>query len=86
MQYEMIAAGDAPPPGPERRKRRLPEVEALIGELGPDAVAKVSLGEDEKPRPIMEHLYRSAARHGKAIEVWESGGHLYVELGTAGSD
>ncbi len=80
MQYLMISKSEAPPVGPERRKRRLPEIESLVAELAPGTVAKVILAENEKPRPIVEHLYRSAARQGKIVDVWEAGGFLFVEL------
>lgn len=85
MQFEMIASADAPPAGPERRKRRMPEVEEMVAALRPGMVARITLGEDEKPRPVIEQIYRSAARHGKIVDLWESGGLLYAEE-SAGRD
>lgn len=85
MQYEIIAKSEAPAAGPDRRKRRLPEVEEMVAALGPGTVARITLGEDEKPRPLIEQIYRSAARHGKIVDLWESGGLLYAEE-SAGRD
>lgn len=79
MQYELIAKTDAPPPGPERRKRRMPLVEELVGQLAAGRVARVQLADDEKPRPVVEAIYKAAARRQLVVEVWEAGGLLYVE-------
>ena len=79
MRYTMIPKEEAPAQGPERRKRRSPEVDDLVGGLQPGIVARIELGEDEKPRPIIEQIFKSGARHGKVVDVWEVGGQLFVE-------
>ena len=79
MRVTMIAKSEAPAQGPDRRKRRIPEVEEMIGSLAAGTVARIELGEDEKPRPIIEQIYRSAARRGKIVDIWDVGGQLYVE-------
>jgi hypothetical protein len=79
MQFEMIAKADAPAQGPERRKRRMPQIEEMVGQLEPGMVARIQLGEDEKPRPVLEAIYKAAARRNKVVDVWEVGGLLYAE-------
>lgn len=81
----MIPKAEAPAQGPERRKRRLPEIDELIGGLAAGQVARIELGEDEKPRPIIEQIYKTGTRQGKLVEVWEVGGQLYVEQVSATS-
>ena len=56
MQFEMIAKADAPAQGPDRRKRRMPQIEDLVGQLEPGRVARIQLAENEKPRVAMQTL------------------------------
>ena len=79
MQFEMIAKADAPAQGPDRRKRRMPQIEELVGQLEAGRVARIQLAENEKPRPIIEAVYKAAARQNKVVDVWEVGGLLYAE-------
>lgn len=79
MQFTIIDRADAPAQGPDRRKRRNPEIEAMVAQLTPGQVARIELNEDEKPRPLVEQLYKAAARGGKIIDIWEVGGLLYAE-------
>lgn len=79
MRYSMIAKSEAPAQGPERRKRRVPEIDDLVRGLEPGAVARIELGEDEKARPIIEQIFKAGARQGKVVDVWEVGGQLYAE-------
>lgn len=83
MQFEMIAKADAPAQGPDRRKRRMPQIEEMVDQLEPGKVARIQLGEEEKPRPLIEGIYKAAARRNKVVDVWEVGGLLYAELGGA---
>lgn len=79
MQFDMIAKADAPAQGPDRRKRRMPQIEEMVGQLDAGRVARIQLGEDEKPRPIVEAIYKAATRQHKVVDVWEVGGLLYAE-------
>lgn len=79
MRYTMIAKSEAPAQGPERRKRRIPEIDDLVRGLEPGTVARIELGEDEKPRQIIEQIFRAGARESKIVDVWEVGGQLYAE-------
>lgn len=79
MQYEMIPKAEAPAQGPERRKRRLPEVEELVKALDGSTVARIKLGEDERPRQVVEQIFKTGVRLGRPVDVWEVGGFLYVE-------
>lgn len=79
MNYTMIAKSEAPAQGPERRKRRIPAIDELISSLQPGSVARIELAEDEKPRPVIEQIYKAGARHSKVVDVWEVGGLLYAE-------
>jgi hypothetical protein len=79
VRYSMIAKSEAPAQGPERRKRRVPEIDDLVRGLEPGAVARIELGEDEKARPIIEQIFKAGARQGKVVDVWEVGGQLYAE-------
>ena len=80
MQITIIPKAEAPARGPLRPKQRSPEAEALVDGLAPGQVARIELGDGEKPRPITEHLYRAATRRGKLIDIWEVGGIFYAEL------
>ncbi len=84
MNYTMIDRQDAPARAPQRRKRRIEGLEDLVASLAPGRVARIQLGENEKARPVLEQIYRTASRSGKLVEVWEVGGVLYAEL--AGED
>jgi len=85
MLYTMIPKSEAPAQGPERRKRRIPEIDDLVTALEPGTVARIELGEDEKPRPIIEQIFKAGARQGKVVDVWEVGGQLYAERLTGDS-
>jgi hypothetical protein len=79
MNYEIIEKSDAPAQGPDRRKRRLPAIEEMVAALEVGKVARIQLADDEKPRPIIEQIFKTGARHGKIVDVWEVGGMLYAE-------
>ena len=80
MNYTMIDRQEAPARAPERPRRRIEGMEDLVASLVPGQAARIQLAEDEKPRPVIEQVYRTATRAGKLVEVWEVGGVLYVEL------
>ena len=85
MNYMLIDRQEAPARAPERAKRRIPEMEELVDSLVPEKVARIELAEGEKPRLVVEQLFKTAVRRGKMVDVWEVGGVLYAELvGLAG--
>ena len=86
MNYTFVPKAEAPAQMQGRQKRRLAGADELIGGLAPGQVARVELGEGERVRPVMEHLFKSAARQGRFIDIWEVGGLLYVELLVPGAD
>ncbi|MCC6312623.1 MAG: hypothetical protein IT337_01320 [Thermomicrobiales bacterium] len=86
MQYEIIERAEAPAQGPDRRRRRAPEIDEMVGALKPGKVARIELGENEKPRPFVEQVFKSAARQGKIVDVWEVGGLLYAEQVVPGGE
>ncbi|MGI9253019.1 MAG: hypothetical protein ACR2J8_04680 [Thermomicrobiales bacterium] len=79
MNFEIIDKSDAPAQGPERRKRRNPAIEEMVTSLEPGKVARIQLDEDEKPRPLVEQIFKTGARQGKIVDVWEVGGLLFAE-------
>ncbi len=79
MNFEIIEKSDAPAQGPERRKRRNPAIEEMVGLLEPGKVARIKLDEDEKPRPLVEQIFKTGARNGTIVDVWEVGGLLFAE-------
>lgn len=83
MNYTMIAKTDAPARLPERLRRRILGMEELVGGLTAGQVARIELQEGEKPRVVTEQLFKTAARHGKLVDVWEVGDVLYAELATS---
>jgi hypothetical protein len=83
MQYTYIDQSDAPAPAPDRAKRRIAGVEELVAGLTPGKVARIELGEGEKPRPVVEQLFKAAARQRKLIDVYDVGGLLYAEMASA---
>jgi hypothetical protein len=86
VRYTIVDRQEAPARSPERAKRRVEGMEALVASLEPGKVARIELGEDENPRRVSEQLYKTANRSGKLVETWEVGGILYAEVaGTAGS-
>ncbi|MBA3416086.1 MAG: hypothetical protein H0U10_12760 [Chloroflexia bacterium] len=86
MRYSMIAKSEAPAQGPERRKRRIPEIDDLVRGLEPGRVAQIELGEDEKARLVIEQIFKAGARQGKVVDVWEVGGKLYAEQMVGAAD
>ena len=82
MQYAYIDQAEAPAPAPDRAKRRVAGVEELVAGLEPGKVAKIELEDGEKPRPILEQLFKAAARQRKLIDVYDVGGLLYAEMMT----
>jgi len=86
MRYSMIAKSEAPAQGPERRKRRIPEIDDLVQGLEPGSVARIELGEDEKARLVIEQIFKAGARQGKVVDVWEVGGQLYAEQMVGAAD
>ena len=82
MNYTIIARQEAPARPPERVRRRIAGIDTLVGSLEVGKVARIELGEDEKPRVAIEQLFRTASRAGKLVDVWEADGVLYAELAT----
>ena len=80
MNYTVIDRSEAPARRPERDKRRIPGIEELVGGLAPGKVARIELAEGERPRAVMEQLFKTATRQGKMLDIWEVGGILYAEL------
>ena len=80
MNYTLIDRQEAPARAPERGRRRVPGMDELVGSLVPGKVARIELGEDEKPLRVTDQLFKTAARQGKTVVVWEVGGVLYAEL------
>jgi hypothetical protein len=79
MNFEIIEKSEAPAQGPERRKRRNPAIEEMVSLLEPGKVARIKLDDDEKPRPLIEQIYKTGARNGKIVDVYEVGGMLFAE-------
>ncbi|MDP9365638.1 MAG: hypothetical protein M3Q10_15690 [Chloroflexota bacterium] len=82
MNYTVIAREEAPARGPERNRRRVQGMEALVAALEPGKVARIELADEEKPRAVTEQLFKTATRAGKLVDVWEVDGVLYAEIAT----
>ena len=80
MNYTLIDRQEAPARAPERAKRRVPGMDELVGSLVPGKGARIELAEDEKPLRVTDQLFKTAARQGKTVDVWEVGGVLYAEI------
>lgn len=80
MNYTIIEREAAPARSPDRAKRRIEGMEALVASLEPGKVARIELGDDENPRRVSEQLYKTANRAGKLVDMWEVGGILYAEV------
>ena len=80
MNYTLIDRQEAPARLPERGKRRIAGMEELVGGLVAGKVARIELAEGEKPRAVTEQVFKTAARQGKMVDVWDVGGVLYAEL------
>ena len=83
MKYGFVPEADAPPPVLERKKRRIAGLDELVVGLLPGQVARIELEEGERPRPLIEQLYQTAARHGKLLDLWETGGIFYAAVVTS---
>ena len=80
MNYTFIDRLEAPARPPERAKRRMPAVTELVDALSPGKVARIELEEGEKALRVTDQLFKTAARQGKVVDVWEVGGVIYAEL------
>ncbi|MDQ3780702.1 MAG: hypothetical protein M3354_09190 [Chloroflexota bacterium] len=80
MKHSMIEQSDAPARPPERGKRRVSGMDELVETLMPGKVARIEIEEDEKQRNVTEQLFKTAARSGKLVDVWEVGGILYAQV------
>lgn len=80
MNYTFIDQQDAPARSPERGRRRVAGLDELVAGLTPGKVGRIELDEEEKPRAVTDQLFKTAARSGKLVDVWEVGGIIYTEI------
>ncbi len=86
MNYTFIDQKDAPARSPERGRRRIAGIDELVEGLTPGKAVRIELNEEEKPRAVTDQLFKTAARTGKLVDVWEVDGIIYAEIvPTAGS-
>jgi hypothetical protein len=79
MNFEIIDRAEAPPLPPAPKGRWAQELTDLVQALGPGKVARVDPA-GEKPRRIVNNVYRLAGRLGKAVTAWEDDGYVFVAL------
>lgn len=79
LKVEIIDEKEAPAP-PKAMTARAKESLAVINQLKPGKVARITPGDGQSTRGLKAGLTRVAKSNGKKVVTWDQDGVVYVKL------
>jgi hypothetical protein len=80
MKVTTIRPEEAPPKPRPTASKMTRQVEEMLTNLKPGAVARIDLEGDETARGLKSSITRAARRMGKDVDLWDASGAVFVQL------